>query len=39
MWTLTNEAIDMMKKDASLNHEAALVNFNRYKEFTVTNLQ
>ena len=32
MWTLTTETINMMKKDAGLNHKAALVNFNRYKE-------
>lgn len=32
MWTLSDEAIEMIKKDANLNHVAGIKNFNRYKD-------
>ena len=32
MWTLSDESIEMMKRDAMLNHKSGVENFNRYKD-------
>ncbi len=37
MWTLSDESISMLKKDAKLNHESGLRNYDLYRELLESN--